>query len=119
MFTGIIQDIGQIVAIDAEDQQTQMCFITNLDMTTWQLGDSVAVNGCCLTVTAFPQKKHFQATLSVETLACTHFSQVSVGDKVNLEPALRVGDALGGHMVSGHVDALGYVHAVLEMGEHV
>jgi len=119
MFTGIVQDVGSIVAIDVQDKQTRMCFATSLNMQSWVVGDSVAVNGCCLTVTDFPQKAHFQATLSQETLHCTSFSQLVVGDVVNLEPALRVGDALGGHMVSGHVDALGHVHSMLLMGEHM
>ncbi len=89
-------------------------------MLPWQLGDSVAVDGCCLTITAFPGEKKslFAATLSPETLALTRFKLLKVGDKVNVEPALRMGDALGGHMVSGHIDALAAVVAVVMLGEH-
>jgi len=119
MFTGIIQDVGHIVSIDIQKKQTHMCFASKLTMQSWQVGDSVAVNGCCLTVTAFPTSDQFRATLSQETLNCTQFSQVTVGDAVNLEPALRVGDALGGHMVSGHVDALGYIVSIESIGEHI
>lgn len=118
MFTGIIQDVGRIAAISREPQQMHIEVQTSLQMQAWQLGDSVAVNGCCLTVTAFPARDRFAATLSAETLALTCFSSAAVGDRVNLEPALRIGDALGGHMVSGHVDGIGHVFAISDVGEH-
>ena len=118
MFTGIIQNVGTITAIERENEQTHMCFSTTLDMSRWQLGDSVACNGCCLTITAFPSDTEFAATLSMETLRLTTFADAMVGDAVNLEPALRVGDALGGHMVSGHVDGIGSVTSVQSIGEH-
>lgn len=119
MFTGIIQDVGSIVMIDAQKMQTHMCFATKLAMQSWAVGDSVAVNGCCLTITSFPAVGQFMATLSLETLTCTSFSELKQGSAVNLEPALRVGDALGGHMVSGHVDELASVMAMDAVGEHV
>ncbi len=120
MFTGIIQDVGMIVELDHQAEQSLLVFSTTLNMTAWQLGDSVAVDGCCLTITAFPDAKKSQwaATLSPETLALTRFAQLKVGAKVNLEPALRVGDALGGHMVSGHIDAVAEVISVADVGEH-
>ncbi|MDQ6997459.1 MAG: riboflavin synthase, partial [Mariprofundus sp.] len=81
-------------------------------------GDSVACNGCCLTITAFPGNRTFAATLSLETLQLTTFADACENDAVNLEPALCMGDALGGHMVTGHVDGTGLVQPVREVGEH-
>jgi len=118
MFTGIIQDVGTLAGIRQEPEQTHMVFKTALAMDKWQLGDSVACNGCCLTITEFPQADSFAATLSLETLNLTLFSDANEGDAINLEPALRMGDALGGHMVTGHVDGLGVVKSVKEIGEH-
>jgi len=118
MFTGIIQDVGSIKRVERESEQTHMTFTTALDMTDWQSGDSVACNGCCLTVTTFESDHAFTATLSMETLGLTTFADAAVGDAVNFEPALRVGDALGGHMVTGHVDGCGRVQVVREIGEH-
>jgi len=117
MFTGIIQDVGLIRDIQREAEQTHMIFTTTLDMSHWQRGDSVACNGCCLTITDF-KPDGFAATLSLETLNLTIFADAVVGDAVNLEPALRVGDALGGHMVSGHVDGIGVALSVRKIGEH-
>jgi len=117
MFTGIIQDVGKIMHIERESEQTHMTFATVLDTVNWQLGDSVACNGCCLTIT--DKSDHtFAATLSLETLGLTIFSDAREGDAVNLEPALCVGDALGGHMVTGHVDGVGVVQSVRAIGEH-
>jgi riboflavin synthase len=120
MFTGIIQDVGRVVSIAHESHQSLFAFSTHLDMQSWQLGDSVSVDGCCLTITSFPDDKVSQwaATLSPETLSLTRFSRLDVGSQVNLEPALRVGDALGGHMVSGHIDGLADVLSVVMTGEH-
>ena len=118
MFTGIIQDVGLITDIQRESEQTHMQFKTALDMTNWRLGDSVACNGCCLTITAFPSEDSFAATLSLETLSLTTFADASVGAAINLEPALCMGDALGGHMVTGHIDGIGTVQSVKEIGEH-
>jgi len=118
MFTGIIQDVGSIRDIQPEAQQTHMVFHSALDMSGWKLGDSVACNGCCLTITDFPSTTTFAATLSVESLSLTTFSDACKGDAINLEPALRMGDALGGHMVTGHIDGRAVVQSVLAVGEH-
>jgi riboflavin synthase len=119
MFTGIIQDVGCIDGIQSEPEQAHMIFKTGLDMSGWQLGDSVAVDGCCLTITGFPTKQSFAATLSLETLRLTLFANAKQGQQVNLEPALRMGDALGGHMVTGHIDGMGHVERIRPIGEHV
>lgn len=117
MFTGIIKDVGTIQCIDIEKDQTHMYFHTNLDMSGWHLGDSIAVDGCCLTLTD-KHENTWQATLSAETLALTHFQQASEGQSVNLEPALHIGDPLGGHMVTGHIDGLATLETKQAIGEH-
>ncbi|RMH61026.1 MAG: riboflavin synthase [Zetaproteobacteria bacterium] len=119
MFTGIIQDVGRVVDIVREDEQAHMRVQSALDMRLWREGDSVAVDGCCLTVTQFPSPGCFAATLSAETLRLTCFADAQVGQAVNLEPALRMGDALGGHWVTGHVDDRARVLARTPCGEHV
>jgi riboflavin synthase len=118
MFTGIIMDIGQVVKIDKEPEQTHMHFSTSLDSSKWTSGDSIAVDGCCLTITGFPEAGQFSATLSRETLNLTRHSDVAVGENVNLEPALCVGDPLGGHIVTGHIDGIATVEEIVEVGEH-
>ncbi|MDQ6952330.1 MAG: riboflavin synthase [Mariprofundaceae bacterium] len=118
MFTGIIQDVGSIVRMKHEDKQSHFTFQTTLDMSAWQLGDSVAVDGCCLTITDFPKPQQWCATLSLETLELTQFSSAKTAQKVNVEAALRVGDALGGHIVSGHIDGLARLKSMENMGEH-
>jgi len=116
MFTGIILDVGRIAAVQRQAGQMALHVSTQLDMRGWHEGDSVAVDGCCLTITAFPARAEFAAVLSPETLDCTHFHTVRIGQRVNLEPALHLGDVLGGHMVSGHVDGVGRVLAMEEAG---
>jgi riboflavin synthase len=119
MFTGIIQDIGRLETVTERPDGADWQVSTNLGMDGWQLGDSVAVDGCCLTVTAFPARGMFEATLSPETLARTRFAAARPGWRLNLEPALRLGDALGGHWVTGHIDDVAEVSAVTPAGEHV
>jgi riboflavin synthase len=108
MFTGIIQAIGQVQAISPAaggDWQLSVA-VGKLDMSDVALGDSIAVNGVCLTVIAM-NPTSFVADVSNETLTVTAFAGLSVGARVNLEKALRLADRLGGHMVSGHVDGVG------------
>jgi len=118
MFTGIILDIGHIYSIQQREKDASMVFSTHLDTSVWALGDSIAVDGCCLTITDFQAPDRFGAVLSLETLECTHFGDAETGQLVNLEPALKAGDALGGHMVSGHVDGIGQILSVETVGEH-
>jgi len=117
MFTGIIQDVGRIVSVSHRAAGARMAVSTRLDMSTWAPGDSVAVDGCCLTVTDMEEGEFF-ATLSPETLAVTCFDAAREGQRVNLEPALRVGDTLGGHIVTGHVDGIGEVTDIEENDDH-
>lgn len=109
MFTGIVQRVGSVRAITEKNGDAEMVFAVGtgfLDGT--QLGDSIAVNGCCLTVTRlWPDA--FAADVSRESLNVTTLKHWRADERINLEKALRVGDALGGHYVSGHVDGVGQV----------
>ncbi len=118
MFTGIIQDVGRVVAMVSDQAGgATLTVATKLDTAAWALGDSIAVNGCCLTVTTLDPRGRFAARLSRETLAVTNLGALSADDVVNLEPALRAGEPLGGHFVSGHVDGTVTVTSVQECGE--
>ena len=118
MFTGIVQDVGEIVAWDKAAHGVHLRVATNLDTARMALGDSVAVDGCCLTIVAH-EAGVLGFDLSEETLARTRFSALGVGARVNLEPALRAGDPLGGHFVTGHVDGVGRVARLHRLGEHL
>ena len=111
MFTGIIQAIGQIEQVtplaQASSQDVKLSIgASGLDMSDVQVGDSIAVNGICLTAVSV-SKSHFEADVSKETLSCT--VGLDSPRSVNLEKALRLSDRLGGHMVSGHVDGIGQI----------
>jgi riboflavin synthase len=107
MFTGIIQTVGQVAAIDRRGADARLR-ITGLPLPDGALGESIAVSGVCLTAVEFTAAG-FVADVSAETLACTTLGDWSVGQGVNLERALAVGERLGGHIVSGHVDGVGEV----------
>lgn len=109
MFTGIIQSIGEVAAIEPKGDDTRIRILTNqLDLADVQLGDSIAVNGVCLTIVELPGDG-FWADVSGETLSCTTFKSLTVGIKANLEKALTPTTRLGGHLVSGHVDGIGKI----------
>jgi len=112
MFTGIIQSIGTLS--DLQPKGGDMALVVNtgkLDMSDVQLGDSIAVNGVCLTVISLNGEASFTADVSRETLSLTSLGDLSKGSEVNLEKALTLETRLGGHLVSGHVDGLGEVVA--------
>ena len=107
MFTGIIRGVGRIAEQETRDGDVRLHLDTQgVDLGTIGLGDSIAVDGVCLTATSFSAGR-FAADVSRETLALTTLGDRAVGSRVNLEPALRAGDPLGGHLVSGHVDGMG------------
>ncbi len=109
MFTGIIQAIGHITRIEPRDGDLRLHIASgDLDLSSVREGDSIAVSGVCLTALQ-PGAAAFAADVSRATLACTTLGALRAGDAVNLEPALRLGDALGGHLVLGHVDGVGEV----------
>ncbi len=117
MFTGIIQALGQIKSINTHDQGATLEFQANgLDFSTVAIGDSIAVNGVCLTAIEV-NTDSFKADLSQETLNCSIFDQLNEGDKVNLEKALRLNQGIDGHLVSGHVDGIATVVDKFNEGE--
>jgi riboflavin synthase len=112
VFTGIVQDVGRIERCEARGGDLRMVIACDrLDMRRVQLGDSVSLQGCCLTA-AEVYARAFAADVSRETLALTTLGDLQPGAPVNLELALRAGDPLGGHLVSGHVDGVAQVLAV-------
>jgi len=109
MFTGIIQALGTIAAIDTHGADRRLRIATGkLDLGATKIGDSIAVNGVCLTAVELTGDG-FWADVSAETLSCTTLIDMAVGAAVNLEQALTPSTALGGHLVSGHVDGVGAV----------
>ena len=112
MFTGIIQDVGTVLALErrAGDVRLQIG-VERISLANAAAGDSIAVSGVCLTALDI-NTTGFAADVSNETLSLTTLGSLAVGSRVNLEPALRAGDPLGGHLVSGHVDGLGEVIAL-------
>ena len=110
MFTGLIEEIGSIKSIKRGGKSIRLTVSARGIMDDVKLGDSIATNGICLTVISF-DSTGFSADVMPETMSRTSFEKLNAGSRVNLERALRVGDRLGGHMVSGHVDGLGEVVA--------
>lgn len=109
MFTGIVRAIGRVEALDGRDGDVELVVGSGgLDLDSASVGDSICVAGACLTVTRM-QRGAFAADVSRETLSRTTLGSLAVGSRVNLEPALRAGDPLGGHYVTGHVDGLAKV----------
>lgn len=119
MFTGIIESIGHISRIEPKGSDARIFVETGkLNLDDVQLGDSIAVNGVCLTAVELPGNG-FVADVSGETLSRTAFSQLKAGSAVNLEKALTPTTRLGGHMVSGHVDGVGEVTSRSDDGRSV
>jgi len=114
MFTGIVSAVGEIVSVqETNGDRTLGIRAGGVDPARARLGDSISVQGVCLTVTKLIADA-FYADVSRETLDKTTLNRIKVDDRVNLEPALRAGDPLGGHLVSGHVDAIGTLVAARE-----
>ena len=107
MFTGLVQDVGTIERFDADEDGAHLRIATSLGSEIG-LGDSVAVNGCCLTATA-ADESGFDTEAMNQTLTVTALGELLAGDRVNLELAMRASDRLGGHIVQGHVDGVGTV----------
>ncbi len=114
MFTGIVKELGSITAFDRGDEGARIAVAASFagDLSE---GDSVAVSGVCLTATRL-SADGFEADVMNQTLTLTTLGELGAGDAVNLEPALRAGDPLGGHIVQGHVDAVGEVCTVTDDG---
>ncbi len=108
MFTGIIEGIGSIKKVADFKTHLRFSIQTPFSLKASKLGDSIALNGCCLTVTS-KKGRVFTADISPETLSCTNLADLKAGSLVNLERPLKVGDQLGGHWVQGHVDGVGVI----------
>ena len=109
MFTGIVQSMGRVAALEPRGGDLRVrIHAPGIDAARLQLGDSVACSGTCLTVVGV-EGEAFLADVSRETLALTTLGNWRTGEAINLEPALRAGDPLGGHLVSGHVDGLAHL----------
>ena len=117
MFTGIIQAKGRVKDVTNSDKGAVFVFDSDsLDMSSASIGDSIAVNGVCLTVVELCDN-YFSADVSQETLDCSIFDKLQKGQNVNLEKSLRLNQGIDGHLVSGHVDGIGKVDSIYADGE--
>ncbi len=118
MFTGIVETVGTVVKVESGNDLTRLVIGAESIADGVKLGDSVAVNGGCLTVTSLLDGR-FAFEAIPETLERTNLGDLKVGSRVNLERAMRAGDRLDGHIVQGHVDGVGIVRAVIQDGNDV
>ena len=116
MFTGIIEDVGEVVRWEKRGEAGVLVIQTKLPVGEMELGASVAVNGACLTIT-HKTSSRFKVDVSPETLNRTTFGTLKKDDLVNLERPLRLSDRLGGHLVTGHVDGVGAAEKIQKKGE--
>lgn len=118
MFTGIVKELGEVERVEAKADGARLAIVAPVTSGRVQVGDSVAINGVCLTVVAKAgERLQFDAVL--ETLRRSNLGGLKPGDRVNLEDALRVGEAMGGHFVQGHVDTTGVVQRLIPEGNAV
>jgi riboflavin synthase len=115
LFTGLIQDIGIVQTVERSKGGMRLTIATRLDLSRIRVGDSVAVDGACLTVIKKAEES-FAVEVSAETLQRTTLGRMQSGQAVNLEESLRLSDPLGGHLVSGHVDGTGQILRILAEG---
>ena len=118
MFTGIIEGLGTIKEIQPAGQGKRITVEADFVLDQTKIGDSLAVSGACLTAVTVAGKR-FEVDVSPETLAKTTFGKARIGERVNLERALRLGDRLDGHLVSGHIDGMGTVKSKKPAGNAV
>ena len=119
MFTGIVQTQAEVIAIDQREEFRHLTLkVAPQFLTHLEIGASIAINGCCLTVVQFSTDNvHFDVI--DETLKLTNLGQLAVGSKVNLERSLKVGDEIGGHHVSGHIHTTGTLETMTETADNV
>lgn len=108
MFTGIVEDKGRVLKVDHRGEMKRLTVEVPFDLTEMQLGDSININGVCLTVVE-KRGRVISVDLSPESLQKTTLAKVKQADQVNLERALRLSDRLGGHIVTGHIDGIGTI----------
>lgn len=116
MFTGLVQDIGVVASIDDVRGDVRIEIETSLDLTKVQEGASICCSGCCLTVVE-KAKKSFFVDVSQESLSKTIIGSWRPMSRVNLEPSLKLGDEMGGHIVSGHVDTITQIDSISREGD--
>jgi riboflavin synthase len=118
MFTGIIEGLGTIKAIQPAEQGKRFTVEADFVLDQTKIGDSIAVSGACLTAVAV-EGKRFAVDVSPETLTKTTFGKAGIGERVNLERALRLSDRLDGHLVSGHIDGTGIIKQKTSAGNAI
>jgi riboflavin synthase len=118
MFTGLVEGVGEITGMRRMAEGLRLAVAPPFPVAELALGESVAVSGACLTVVKM-EGRAFQVEVSPETLARSSLASKKVGDRVNLERSLRLGDRLGGHLVTGHVDGLGVLKERRQGPEHL
>ena len=111
MFTGIIEEIGKIKNITAGTNSGSVCISASTILNDLNIGDSICVNGVCLTVNSY-NNNSFIADIMMSTIRATNFSEMKIGDKVNLERAMSLNKRFGGHIVAGHVDITGIIKEI-------
>ncbi len=116
MFTGIVEKLGKVIATERRDRDGSLRIDGGWDLTEIGLGDSICVNGVCLTVSS-TEGKIFSVDVSGETFGRTNLGGLRAGEPVNLERALRLSDRLGGHLVTGHVDGTGVLRETRQEGD--
>src|SRR5438270_13858465 len=116
MFTGLVETLGTIQHVRDDGPGRRLTLSAPALLDDMKLGDSVAVNGCCLTVVELTAAG-FSFEAGPETLRLTNLGELQIGDRVNLERSLRFGDRLGGHLVTGHVDCMGTIRSRERRGE--
>lgn len=112
MFTGIIEEVGSI----SKRSGAELTIAAQTVLEDVHLGDSIAIDGACMTVTSFTENS-FVVQVSPESFECTTLGNLKTGDPVNLERAMALGDRFGGHLVQGHVDGVGRIESIEEQGE--
>ena len=118
MFTGIIEGFGTISSIRPAGQGKRLAVAAEFDLDQTKIGDSLCVSGACLTAVKI-DGRHFEVDISPETLQMTTFSQAKVGQRVNIERALRLSDRIDGHLVSGHIDGVGKIRQRETLGNAI
>lgn len=116
MFTGIVEDLGTVESLKPTDQGAVITILTSLPTSEINIGDSITVNGACLTVVA-KSAGRFAMDVSAETLRCSNLGHLKPASRVNLERCLTLDKLLGGHLVSGHVDGVGRIVSIRPEGD--
>ena len=117
MFTGLVEETGKVVSISEKSDGLRLQVQAEKVLGDTKIGDSISVNGICLTVVDIEDKK-LSFDVSQETISRTNIRNTKIGDFVNLERALKVSDRLGGHIVQGHIDTTGQISSFFPVGDH-